>query len=237
MTKVHNFQYYYTMLCQYIDYNYQNKEKWDGKIVRKLNIPLYKWWVEIRNGRRKLKPNEKLVLLSKGLNLNDMVSDYICYSFEKWLHIFEDYLHSKYYYGIQSNRSDKAHITEWSGVLKRDSGNFKGNNLYEWFQRVRNGKFKTSEEQKNILKALGLKIDKQLINKRINFNEWVEIIKEYKNERGGNNWDGIIDTSANKYKNRNLYEFINSLRDKKLSDEQYNKLIQLGVKTCLKRKK
>ncbi len=236
MTKKYDFQYYYSMLLKYIN-AIPEGTIWDGTIIRKKNNQLYKWWVELRNGRRKLKPDKKMKLLQLGLFLNDMVSDFINYSFEKWLHILEDYLHTTYYYGIKNGRTDKKHIGTWNGILKRNSGNFKNNNLYEWYQKIRYGKYKITDEQKHILESIGLNLNRRLINKRLTFDNWIEIIKDFKKENGGSDWNGIISTKANNFKNRNLYEFINSLRDKQLTSEQINKLQELNVTTTLCRKK
>ena len=238
MTKMYNFQYYYTLLCEYIKKYHKTKLTWDGKIIRKYDQKLYRWWVEIRNGRRRLKPNHKLVLLNSGIYLDDIVSDYISHPFSKWLHILEDYLNTNYYYGINNSlRTDKQHISNWDGILKKKSGNFKGNNLYQWYQRIRKNSYKMTPEQKTILKMIGLNMNKLIINKRLSFDEWIEIIKEYKEDNGSDEWDGIINKNARKYKNHNLYEYINSLRDKNLTKEQQNRLLSLGIKTTLSRKK
>ena len=49
-------------------------------------------------------------------------------------------------------------------------------------------------------------------------------------------WNGIIDKRARNFQNRNLYEYVNSLRDKKLSQSQLDSLRLIGLKTSLLRK-
>ena len=121
--------FYKNELNQYI----HNNPDWNGTIKRKLHKKLYNWYKEVLNGRRKLSHEEKNYFLNKGLNLNDMVSPYDENKiFNQWLLILEDYLCHNYYYGLKNNlRSDKKHISEWDGTLKRNSGNFKTQNLYE----------------------------------------------------------------------------------------------------------
>ena len=237
MTKNHDFQYYLNLLENFLTIEQINTETWNGKIIRKKNVILYRWWTEIRNGRRKITQDQKKKLLEKNLFLKDMVAPYVSKTFNEWLHIMEDYLQTVYYYGCKNNRTDKKHITTWDGKLKKNSGNHKNNNLYEWYRRIRQDKIKLSNDEKKILTDIGLNLKRTLINKRLSFDDWIEIIKEYKKENGGECWDGIICTKAKNFKNRNLYEYINSLRDKTLSNEQKQKLKNLNIKTILERKK
>ena len=90
-------------------------------------------------------------------------------------------------------------------------------------------------DEKQILVHLGLKL-KSSISKRLTFDEWLEILNEFKQENGGNDWNGIVSTKIKSYKNRNLYGFINSLRDKKLTQEQIEKIKKIGLKNKLTRK-
>ena len=214
--------------------NYKkNKNNWDGKIKRKENKKLYAWYKEIINGRRKIDLDIKFRLTEIGLNLDGIVTEYKKQDFKTWLIVLEDYLCCNYYYGIKNNlRTDKKHISLWDGTLKLSAGNFRNNNLYKWYQELKNKKYKITEDEKQILVHLGLKL-KSSISKRLTFDEWLEILNEFKQENGGNNWNGIVSTKIKSYKNRNLYGFINSLRDKKLSINLIEKLKKIDLKNKL----
>ena len=164
-----------------------------------------------------------------------MVAKYEQLDFNHWLSILENYLNENYYYGKKNNKKDKKHISEWDGTLKLDSGNFHSHNLYKWYQNLKQKKFEITDDEKKIIEDLGMKL-KSNISKRLSFDEWLQILIDFKNENGGDEWNGIVSTKIKKYKERNLYGFINSLRDKKLSDEQINKLNSIGLKNNLKRK-
>ena len=217
--------------------SYKNtKNNWDGKIKRKENKKLYAWYKEIINGRRRIDLDIKFRLTEIGLNLNGMVSEYKNHDFKMWLSILEDYLHTNYYYGVKNNlRDDKKHISLWDGTLKLNSGDFKNHNLYKWYQQLKQKKYIINENEKQILENLGLKL-KSNIAKRLSFEQWLEILNEFKKDNGGEEWNGIVSTKIKSYKNRNLYGFINSLRDKKLSINQIEKLKKIGLKNKLTRK-
>lgn len=217
--------------------NYKkNKNNWDGKIKRKENKKLYAWYKEIINGRRRIDLDIKFRLTEIGLNLNGMVSEYNNHDFKTWLSILEDYLHTNYYYGVKNKlRDDKKHISLWDGTLKLNSGDFKNHNLYKWYQQLKQKKYIINENEKQILENLGLKL-KSNIAKRLSFEQWLEILNEFKKDNGGEEWNGIVSTKIKSYKNRNLYGFINSLRDKKLSINQIEKLKKIGLKNKLTRK-
>ena len=223
--------FYKTELNKYI----KEHTDWNGKIKRKYNKKLYNWYKEVLNGRRKLTTEEQTYFKNKGLNLKEIVSTYNeDKPFSEWLSILEDYLHQHYYYGIKHTfRNDKKHISDWDGTLKRSSGNFKNENLYEWYQQIKKKRFTLSTEQKTILQSLGLKLTSN-IAKRLTFDEWIEVLKDYISTQ--NNWNGYIKTKVKKFKNRNLYGFVNSLRDKTLSETQITKLKNLGLKNTLTRK-
>ena len=223
-------EYYKKELTKYIA-EYPN---WNGKIKRKFHKKLYNWYKEVLNGRRKLTNDIKTYFINKGLNLSEMVAPYDeTKTFTKWLEILEDYLHKNYYYGIKNNRTDKKHISCWDGTLKRNSGNFNNHNLYQWYQQIKKNKFVLQNEESTILKCLGLKL-KSNIAKRLTFKEWIEILKDYINTQ--DNWNGFIGTKVKKFKNRNLYGFVNSLRDKQLTEEQVTELKNIGLKNTLTRK-
>lgn len=224
-------EYYKTELNKYIN----EHSDWNGKIKRKLHKKLYNWYKEVLNGRRKLSNEEQTYFKKKGLNLNEIVSNYDeTKLFPQWLEILENYLNKHYYYGIKNNiRHDKKHISEWDGTLKRNAGNYNNHNLYEWYQQIKKNKFTLTEEQKTILKSIGLKL-KSNIAKRLSFDEWIEILKDYISTQS--NWNGLIGTKVKKYKNRNLYGFVNSLRDKKLTNTQIQQLKNIGLKNTLTRK-
>ena len=223
--------FYKTELNNYI----QEHPEWNGKIKRKYNKKLYSWYKEVLNGRRKLTNEEQTYFKGKGLDLNEMVSAYDeTKNFDNWLDLLEDYLHQHYYYGVKHTlRKDKLHISDWDGTLKRNSGNFKNQNLYEWYQQIKKNKFKLKEDQKSILKYIGLKLESN-IAKRLSFDEWIEVLKEYISTQ--QNWNGIVKSKVKNFKNRNLYGFINSLRDKTLTETQILKLKALGLKNTLTRK-
>ena len=156
-----------------------------------------------------------------------MVCNYNRYlKFKDWLIILEDYLNTYYYYGIKNEfRKDKKHISEWDGTLKRHAGNFKNNNLYEWYRKIKKRNLKDSELI--ILNSLGLKLNNK-ISERLTFNQWVSFIKEYK-EHIGDKWDGIIKTNTY-FKNRNIYTFLNAIRHKSISKEQELILKEIGLR-------
>lgn len=222
---------YVLELEKYVD----KHPNWNGKIKRKENKKLYSWFKEIINGRRKINQEVKTKLINIGLDLSKMVANYEKLEFDKWLAILEKFLSENYYYGKKNNRKDKKHISEWDGTLKLNSGNFHNHNLYKWYQNVKQKKFEITDEEQKILEDLGLKL-KSSISKRLSFEEWLKILKDFKNENGGDEWNGIVSTKIKKFKERNLYGFINSLRDKQLTSEQINKLNSIGLKNKLKRK-
>ena len=214
--------YYKNELNSYIKL-YPN---WKGKIIRKNNINLYNWYKEIINGRRKLNNMDKDYFLKKGLDLTEMVCDFNNNkSFMDWVNILEEYLNVNYYYGIKNNfRSDKKHISEWDGTLKRSAGNFNNNNLYKWYENIKKRK-KLKEHHKKILENLGLRLS-NIINKRLKFEEWIKLLKEYISLQ--DNWSGRLRCNTI-FKGRNLYAFINSLRNKSISNERKKILSELKI--------